>query len=85
MEKEFIIIKMEILNMKEILLMIHLKEKVNIYMKITSIILVNGRMVQNMEKVLFIIRMEIFNMKVILLMMNMMDMENILKKMEIII
>ena len=44
MEKEQIIIKMEILNMKVILLMINLKEMENIFGKMVDIILENIKM-----------------------------------------
>ena len=44
MEKEYYIIKKEILNMKVILLMVNMKEKENIFMKM-EIIQVNGKMI----------------------------------------
>ena len=45
MEKEYIIIQMERLNMKVIGLMINLKEMENIFMKMMIIIQDNGKMV----------------------------------------
>ena len=45
MEKEHNIIQMEIFNMKVILLMVNLKEMVNIIMKIKNILLENIKMV----------------------------------------
>ena len=50
MEKENIIIRMEILNMKVILLMVNMKEMENIFMKMVNIIQDNGKMVYQMEK-----------------------------------
>jgi len=44
MGKEHYIIKKEILNMKEILLMIRLKDMENIFMIMAIIISVNGKM-----------------------------------------
>ena len=45
MEKELNIILMEILNMKEIGLMINMKEMENIYGKMVNIIQVNGKII----------------------------------------
>ena len=45
MEKEKNIIKMEILDMKVILLMVNMKEMENIFMKMVNIIQVNGKMI----------------------------------------
>ena len=59
MEKEYYIIKMEILNMKVILLMISLQGMEDIFIKMVIIIQENGKMVQRMGEVIFIIKMEI--------------------------
>ena len=85
MEKEYYIIQMEKLNMKEILLMVNMKEMENILGKMVNIISDNGKMIYNMEKEQNIIQMEKLNMKEILLMINMKEMENIVLKKEIII
>ena len=45
MEKENYIIRMEILNMKVILLMVKKKEMENVFLKMVNIIQVNGKMV----------------------------------------
>ena len=45
MEKEYYIIQMEKLNMKEILLMINLKEMEKVFGKMVNIILDNGKMI----------------------------------------
>ena len=59
MEKEHIIIQMEILNMMVILLMVNLKEMENIFGKMVNIIMDNGRIIKKMEKVLYMLKMEI--------------------------
>ena len=45
MEKELNIIQMEILCMKEILLMVNMKEMENVFSKMVNIILDNGKTV----------------------------------------
>ena len=45
MEKVYYIIKMKILNMKEILLMINLKERENIFMKMENILSENLKII----------------------------------------
>ena len=50
MEKEYNNIKMEILDTKVILLMARLKEKENLYMKMTHIIQANLKIIFLMEK-----------------------------------
>ena len=68
MGKEQNIIKMEISNMKVIILMIKEKEMVNIHLEMALIIQVNLKMTYPMEKEFNTIQMEINYMKVILLM-----------------
>ena len=70
MVKEFSIIKMEILNILEILYVIKLKEMENLFMKMEYIILGNGLTMLKMVKVSYIIKMEILNMKEILRMIK---------------
>ena len=45
MEKEYIIIQMEILNMMVILLMMHMKEKENIFPKMVNIMQENIKII----------------------------------------
>ena len=82
MVKEKNTIKMEISNMKEILLMLKEKEMVNIYMKMVDIIQVNLKMTYPMKKEFNIIKMELLIMKVIGLIGNMQEMVKIFLKMK---
>ena len=63
--------------MKVILSMIKEKEMENLYEKLDNIILVNGKIIENMVKEQIIIRKEILYMKVIMLMENWTGMENL--------
>ena len=56
MEKGEYIIKMVELNTKVILSKINMKEKVNIFLKMVTIILVNGQIVYSMVKEYYIIK-----------------------------
>ena len=70
MEKEQNIMKMEILNMKVILLMIIMKDMENIFVKMVIIILDNFWIIIDMVKEYCFLKMEILKKRVIGLMMN---------------
>ena len=69
-----IIIKMEVLNMKVILLMVNLMVMGNIIGKMVYVILDNLKMIQEMERVRNILWKVILDMKVIILMVKEKDM-----------
>ena len=70
MENAKYIIKMEILNLKELQLMEMLKDMEKVFMKMVNIIQENGKMASKMEKGNYMIKTEILNMKETLLMAN---------------
>ncbi len=77
MEKEQNIIKMEISDMMEIILMEKKKEMVNIYLKMVHILQVNLKIIYQMEKEQNITKMEISYMMEITLMEKKKEMVNI--------
>ena len=81
MEKEKNIMKMEILDMKVIMLMVNLKEMENIFLEMANIMRVNLKMISEMEKEKNIIKMEILNLKGIIEMRNLKEKENYIMKM----
>ena len=81
MGKELNITKMEIKNIKVILLIISMMEKENIIMKMVNIIKDKLKMDLNTVKVNFLTLMIIYYMKEILFIIDMQEMENIIWKM----